>query len=43
MHPHEARHSTVSILSAAGVRLEEVADVVDYAPGSRITGMCIAT
>jgi integrase len=37
-HPHEARHSTVSILSAAGVRLEEVADVVGHAPGSRMTG-----
>jgi integrase len=37
-HPHEARHSTVSILSAAGVRLEEVADVVGHAPGSKMTG-----
>lgn len=37
-HPHEARHSTVSLLSAAGVRLEEVADVVGHAPGSKMTG-----
>jgi integrase len=37
-HPHEARHSAVSLLSAAGVRLEEVADVVGHAPGSRMTG-----
>ena len=37
-HPHEARHSAVSFLSAAGVRLEEVADVVGHAPGSKMTG-----
>jgi integrase len=37
-HPHEARHSTVSLLSAGGVRLEEVADVVGHAPGSKMTG-----
>jgi integrase len=30
-HPHEMRHSTVSLLSAAGVRLEDVADVVGHA------------
>lgn len=29
-HPHELRHSTVSILSAAGVREEDVADVVGH-------------
>jgi integrase len=30
-HPHELRHSAVSLLSAAGVRLEDVADVVGHA------------
>lgn len=29
-HPHELRHSAVSLLSAAGVRLEDVADVVGH-------------
>ncbi len=37
-HPHEARHSAVSILSATGVPLEVVADVVGHAPGSKMTG-----
>jgi integrase len=30
-HPHELRHSTVSLLSAAGVREEDVADIVGHA------------
>jgi integrase len=34
---HELRHSAVSLLSAAGVRLEEVADVVGHA-STRMTG-----
>jgi integrase len=29
-HPHELRHSAVSLLSAAGVRLEDVADVMGH-------------
>lgn len=29
-HPHELRHSAVSLLSAAGVRLEDVADIVGH-------------
>jgi integrase len=29
-HPHELRHSAVSLLSAAGLRLEDVADVVGH-------------
>src|SRR5207245_7929758 len=29
-HPHELRHSAVSLLSAAGVRIEDVADVVGH-------------
>ena len=37
-HLHELRHSTVSILSAPGVPLEQVADVVGHAPGSKMTG-----
>ncbi len=37
-HPHELRHSAVSLLSAAGVRLEDVADVVGHASASRMTG-----
>ena len=36
-HPHELRHSTVSLLSAAGVRLEDVADVAGHA-STRMTG-----
>ncbi|CAN5408811.1 hypothetical protein BH18ACT1_BH18ACT1_12910 [soil metagenome] len=35
-HPHELRHSTVSLLSAAGVPLEVVADVVGHS-GTRMT------
>jgi integrase len=30
-HPHELRHSAVSLLSAAGVREEDVADIVGHA------------
>ena len=30
-HPHELRHSAASLLSAAGVPLEEVADVLGHA------------
>jgi hypothetical protein len=29
-HPHELRHSAVSLLSAAGLRLEDIADVVGH-------------
>jgi integrase len=29
-HPHELRHSAVSLLSAAGVRLEDVADLMGH-------------
>ena len=29
-HPHELRHSAVSLLSAAGLRLEDVADVMGH-------------
>ncbi|MGH9102509.1 MAG: site-specific integrase, partial [Acidimicrobiales bacterium] len=36
-HPHEARHSAASILSDAGVPLEQIADVLGHAPGSRMT------
>lgn len=35
-HPHELRHSTASLLSAAGVPLEEVADVLGHA-STRVT------
>ena len=34
-HSHELRHTSVSILSASGARLE---DVVGHTPGSRMTG-----
>jgi len=37
-HPHEARHSAVSIMSAAGVRLEDVADVMRHAHGTKRAG-----
>ena len=30
-HPHELRHSAVSLLSAAGLRLEDIADIVGHA------------
>jgi hypothetical protein len=29
-HPHELRHSAVSLLSAAGLRLEDIADIVGH-------------
>jgi integrase len=35
-HPHELRHSTASLLSAAGVPLEQVADVLGHA-NTRVT------
>lgn len=35
-HPHELRHSATSLLSAAGVPLEEVADVLGHA-STRVT------
>ena len=35
-HPHELRHSTASILSAAGVPLERIADVLGH-DGTRMT------
>ena len=35
-HPHELRHSAGSLLSAAGVPLEEVADVLGHA-STRVT------
>ncbi|MCY7364135.1 MAG: site-specific integrase [Frankiaceae bacterium] len=35
-HPHELRHSVASLLSAAGVPLEEVADVLGHA-STRVT------
>jgi integrase len=35
-HPHELRHSTASLLSAAGVPLEHVADVLGH-DGTRMT------
>lgn len=35
-HPHELRHSAASLLSAAGVPLEEVADVLGHA-STRVT------
>jgi integrase len=37
-HPHELRHSMVSLLSASGVALEDVADVAGHRPGSKMTG-----
>ena len=37
-HPHELRHSAASILSASGVPLEEVADVLGH-DGTRITAL----
>ena len=37
-HPHELRHSAASILSAAGVPLEEVADVLGH-DGTRMTAL----
>ena len=37
-HPHELRHSTASILSASGVPLEEVADVLGH-DGTRMTAL----
>ena len=36
--PHELRHSMVSILSDAGVPLEQIGDVAGHAPGSKVTG-----
>ena len=35
-HPHELRHSAASLLSAAGLPLEEVADVLGHA-STRVT------
>jgi integrase len=35
-HPHELRHSAASLLSATGVALEEVADVLGHA-STRVT------
>lgn len=35
-HPHELRHSAASLLSAAGVSLEEIADVLGHA-STRVT------
>lgn len=35
-HPHELRHSTASLLSAAGVPLEEIADVLGHV-NTRVT------
>jgi integrase len=35
-HPHELRHSAASLLSAAGVPLEEVADVLGHT-STRVT------
>lgn len=35
-HPHELRHSAASLLSAAGVPLEDVADVLGHA-STRVT------
>jgi integrase len=37
-HPHELRHSAASLLSAAGVPLEEVADVLGH-DGTRMTAL----
>jgi integrase len=37
-HPHELRHSTVSLLSAAGVPLEEISDMVGHR-NSRVTAV----
>lgn len=37
-HPHELRHSTASILSAAGVPLERIADVLGH-DGTRMTAL----
>lgn len=36
-HPHELRHSAASLLSAAGLRLEEIADVLGHS-STRMTG-----
>jgi len=36
-HPHELRHSTASLLCAAGVPLEHVADVLGH-DGTHMTG-----
>ena len=36
-HPHELRHSAASLLSACGVRLEEIADVLGHS-STRMTG-----
>jgi len=35
-HPHELRHSAASLLSAAGVPLEQIADVLGH-HGTRVT------
>ena len=35
-HPHELRHSAASLLSAAGVPLEEIADLLGHAT-TRVT------
>lgn len=35
-HPHELRHSAASLLSAAGVPLEQIADVLGHA-STRVT------
>ena len=37
-HPHELRHSTTSILSAAGVPIERIADVLGH-DGTRMTSL----
>lgn len=36
-HPHELRHSAVSLLSAAGVPIEEISDVMGHR-SARTTG-----
>lgn len=37
-HPHELRHSAASILSAAGVPLEHIADTLGH-DGTRMTAL----
>jgi integrase len=37
-HPHELRHSAASIMSAAGLPLEEIADVLGH-DGTRMTAL----
>jgi integrase len=41
-HPHELRHSAASLLSAAGVPLEEVADVLGHV-STRVTSSTTGT